>query len=122
MNERTYQHEGLTLVVRRLGSKATVLWQGVSDSRHPAQFLNPVIEELGDSLQNTDVTIDLRHLQYMNSSTVQPLIVMIRRLDANGRPVRVVFLDVDWQRTHRNCMSAMARTFKNVQIEKLQVS
>jgi anti-anti-sigma regulatory factor len=122
MNEQTYQHEGLTLVVRRLGTKATVLWQGVSDSRHPAQFLNPVIDELGDSLQNTDVTIDLRHLQYMNSSTVQPLIAMIRRLDANGRPVRVVFLDVDWQRTHRNCMSAMARTFKNVQIEKFQAS
>ncbi len=118
MSECVYRLDGLVLVVERVGGIATVLWKGVSDHRYPGQFLNPLIAELGQELENLEVTVDLRGLEYMNSSTVTPLIGLIKRLDANGKPVRVVFLDVEWQRTHSNCMSAIARTLKNVRIER----
>lgn len=117
MRERVYRNENLTLVVTASGGTATVSWRGVSDSRFPAQFLGPIIDELGNDLQRLDVVIDLRELKYMNSSSVLPLIALIKRLDGNGKSVRVRFQNVDWQRTHHNCMSAMARTLKNVHIE-----
>jgi anti-anti-sigma regulatory factor len=117
MSERVYQQDGLVFAVQQEAGTATVSWKGVSDSRFPGQFLNPLIQDCVEQLRDCEVTVDLSQLEYMNSATVMPLINLVKRLDGNGKPVRVLFLDVEWQRTHGNCMSAIARTLKNVRIE-----
>ena len=119
MTERVYRQDNLAVALERSRDTATLAWKGVSDNRYPGQFLNPIIDELVNELQNLEVTIDLRELEYMNSSTVTPLISLVKRLDVNSKLVRVLFLEVEWQRTHSNCMSAIARTLKNVRIERL---
>ncbi len=113
-----HRQDGLVFSVERSDGAATVSLKGVSDARFPGHFLNPLIDEWVDKLKGSEVTVDLRQLEYMNSATVMPIINMVKRLDANGMPVRVVFLDVDWQRIHGNCMSAIARTLRNVRIER----
>ena len=113
-----HRQDGLIFSVARSGRTATIGLRGVSDARFPGHFLNPLIEEWVDKLKDSEVTVDLRQLEYMNSATVMPIINMVKRLDANGMPVRVVFLDIDWQRIHGNCMSAIARTLKNVRVER----
>jgi hypothetical protein len=113
-----HRQDGLVFSVERSGRTATICLKGVSDARYPGHFLNPLIEEWVDKLKDSEVTVDLRQLEYMNSATVMPIINMVKRLDVNGMPVRVLFLDVDWQRIHGNCMSAIARTLKNVRIER----
>ena len=113
-----HRQDGLVFAVEQSAGTATIGLKGVSDARFPGHFLNPLIEEWVDKLKGSEVTVDLRQLEYMNSATVMPIINMVKRLDANGMPVRVVFLDVDWQRIHGNCMSAIARTLKNVRVER----
>jgi anti-anti-sigma factor len=113
-----HTQDSLVFSVERSGATATIRLKGVSDARHPAHFLGPLIDEWVDQLKDCEVTVDLRQLEYMNSATVMPIINMVKRLDGNGMPVRVVFLDVDWQRIHGNCMSAIARTLKNVRVER----
>jgi anti-anti-sigma regulatory factor len=117
MNDWKYEQDGLIITARKTGSKALVTWKGVSDSRTPGSFLNSVVSELATNLRDAEVTVDFTQLEYMNSATVAPLVNLIRQLDQNGKPVLVLFSDVDWQRTHLNCMSAIARTLGNVRIE-----
>ena len=118
MKEHIYERDGLTWSVVQTIRRATIAWRGIADSRFPGQFLDPLIAEWGEKLSEFEVTLDLRGLEFMNSATVRPLISLIRRLDENGKAVRVLFLDVEWQRIHGNCMCAVARTLKNVRIER----
>ena len=98
-------------------SVSRIEWKGVSDSRNPAEFLNPLMMAWSGKLKNVDVTVDLSGLEYMNSATVKPLINLVKLLDGNGQKVLVVFRAVDWQRTHRNCMSVLARTLRNTCVQ-----
>jgi anti-anti-sigma regulatory factor len=118
MSQCVYKQDSLVFAVEQCDGTATICWKGVSDGRFPGQFLNPLIQEWAEKLKDVEVTVDLRQLEYMNSATVWPLLNLVKRLDANGKPVRVVFLDVEWQRIHGNCMSAIARTLKNVRVER----
>jgi anti-anti-sigma regulatory factor len=122
MTQWEYKHEGLTISASRTGSRAVVTWKGTSDGRSPGAFLGPVIQELADNLQSADVTVDFTQLEYMNSATVGPLVGLIKSLDAGGNSVLVVFSDADWQRTHLNCMMAIARTMRHVRVEGRNVS
>lgn len=117
MSEQTYGHQGLSVHVSRTGNQARIAWRGTSDSRNPGSFLAPLIESWAETLANAEVTIDLTALEYMNSATVKPLIDLIKQLDGRSQAVLVVFRDADWQRTHRACLIALARTLHNTRIE-----
>ena len=112
-----FEQDGLCIQVARAAGQLTVSWRGVSDSRTPAAFLNPVIEQITRSAGGFPVTVDFTGLEYMNSATVTPLIALIRSLEQAKSPVLLLFAEVDWQRTHLLCMKAIARTMTNVRVE-----
>jgi anti-anti-sigma regulatory factor len=117
MTEWKYEKDGLSIYASKTGARALVCWRGVSDSRSPGTFLNPFLLEIAQHLKDAEVTVDFTKLDYMNSATVAPLVNLIRQLDENGKAVLVLFSDVDWQRTHMKCMTAIARTLHHVRIE-----
>jgi len=117
MSEWVHEQDGLTIAVSVNGTKAKVEWKGISDARSPSTFLTPLLQDLSTKLKSCDVTVDFTGLEYMNSATVMPLIGFIKQLDRNGQPILVTFRDIDWQRTQRNCMSALSRTLKNVRVQ-----
>jgi hypothetical protein len=121
MKRSVHEQNGLLVVVEESEADATIAWKGVSDARFPGQFLNPLIRQWVQDFKNANVNVDLRALEYMNSATVMPLINLIRLLDGNGKTVRVLFSDIDWQRSHRSCMTAAARGMKNVQVEVVPI-
>jgi anti-anti-sigma regulatory factor len=112
-----FENEGLTILVSQSHGEATIAWRGESGSRNPGDFLTPITTRLVKELRGLSVTIDFSRLEYMNSSTVGPLIACIKSFDGLGAPVLVVFSDEDWQRTHVQCMRTIARTLKNVRID-----
>ncbi|WP_437679176.1 hypothetical protein [Sorangium sp. So ce131] len=117
MTEWSFEHDGLVVRISREGDRSRIEWSGVSDIRSPASFLNPFLADWSAKLKNTDVTVDLTKLDYMNSATVKPLVDLIKLLDQTSRYVLVVFCDNDWQRAHRNCMAALARTLKRTKVQ-----
>jgi hypothetical protein len=117
MADWTFEHDGLTVRISKDAGCSRIEWSGISDLRSPASFLGPLLEDWSTKLKDTDVTIDLTGLEYMNSATVKPLIDLIRLLDHTSRAVSVVFRDNDWQRVHRNCMAALARTMKRTKVQ-----
>jgi hypothetical protein len=113
----TYENDGLVITVTRAPKEATIAWTGESDSRSPGDFLNPLMGRLVKELAGHSVTIDFSGLKYMNSATVAPLIVCIKSFDASAASVLVCFSDLDWQRTHVQCVRTISRALKKVRIE-----
>lgn len=112
-----YENEGLTVHVSRHGDEASLAWTGESDARSPGDFLNPLMARLVKELAGLQVTVDFSGLTYMNSATVAPLIMCIKSFDGAAQSVLVVFSDMDWQRTHVQCVRTISRTLKRVKIE-----
>lgn len=112
-----YENDALTLNVTRSGDTVTIAWTGESDSRSPGDFLNPLFARMVTEYVGLNVTIDFSSLKYMNSATVAPLIVSIKSFDAKAASVLVIFSDMDWQRTHVQCVRTISRSLKKVKIE-----
>jgi hypothetical protein len=114
---RTLTKDALSIVVERSDSEASMTWLGESDGRNPSEFLTPIVTQLASELSGLPVTIDLTGLAYMNSATVAPLIACIKAFDACAPVVHVQFSNVDWQRTHVQCLRTISRKLKGVRIE-----
>lgn len=112
-----FEEDGLVIAASRVGGSARVSWAGVSDSRTPGTFLRPVLSDLSEKLKGAEVTVDFSKLEYMNSATVSPLINFVKSLDSGCPRIVVLFSDVDWQRTHLQCMRAIASTLRNVVVD-----
>jgi hypothetical protein len=112
-----FENGGLVISVTRTAKDATITWTGESDSRNPGDFLNPLINRLAKEFTGFNVSIDFSGLSYMNSATVAPLIMCIKLCDASAASVLVTFSDMDWQRTHVQCVRTISRALKKVRIE-----
>jgi hypothetical protein len=122
MSEQKWQFEqdGLVISASRANGKGTVAWCGVSDSRTPGIFLRPVLRDLSEKMKGAEVTVDFSKLEYMNSATVSPLINFVKALDGGCKRTVVLFSESDWQRTHLQCMRAIATTLKNTMVDSLR--
>lgn len=112
-----FESGNLVILVSRMTAVTTITWTGESDARSPVEFLNPLIAKLAKELAGQNVIVDFSELKYMNSATVAPLINTIKSLDGSAASVLVVFSDMDWQRTHVQCVRTIARQLKKVKIE-----
>ena len=121
MSEQRWQFEqdGLVISASRVNGKGTVAWCGVSDSRTPGLFLRPELRDLLEKMKGAEVTVDFTRLEYMNSATVSPLINFVKALDGGGKRIVVLFSETDWQRTHLQCMRAIATTLKHTLVDSL---
>ena len=123
MSEQKWQFEqdGLTINASRPNARGMVAWSGISDSRTPGLFLRPILRELSEKMKGAEVTVDFSRLEYMNSATVSPLINFVKTLDGSCARTLVLFAETDWQRTHLQCMRAIATTLKNTQVTSTPV-
>ncbi len=112
-----YEFEDLVILVSRNGDRGRVVWLGTSDARNASELLNPLSETVVDTMRGAEVTVDFTRLEFMNSSTVSPIINLVRKLDANQIPVRVLFVEDNWQRTHLRCVATIARKLDYVTVE-----
>ena len=112
----TFEHADLTILLTETVRGATMSWRGTSDARDPSAFLEPVFGRVIDLVGGRDLTIDFTGLEFMNSSTVSPIIALLKKLNEKGIRSRVVFGSDDWQRVHMRCLRTITRVLQNVQI------
>jgi hypothetical protein len=116
-----FEQDGLIISASRANAKGRVAWCGVSDSRTPGIFLRPVLRDLSEKMKGAEVTVDFTKLEYMNSATVSPLINFVKTLDGTCTSILVLFAETDWQRTHLQCMRAIATTLRHVAVQSTPV-
>lgn len=88
----------LEIVMGSEGGIKVMSWIGKSDDANPKLFLNPYLDSLIDDLQNSKLTVNFKKLDYMNSSTVPPIVRFIKNLDANKVVTTIVYDEhSNWQ-------------------------
>jgi len=92
-------------------------WLGRSDDRDPSALLNPYIDGVIDTLKGKDLEIQFGQLEYMNSSTVPPIIQLIKKLN-NSEIKSVITYDKDskWQAASFKALETIVRTMDFVDV------
>jgi hypothetical protein len=100
--EKTEKHSSKLLVidVREDDSRIYLDWKGRSKDKNPAYFLTPILTKALDKSkrENKDMVMDFRHLEYMNSSTITPIIKILERVKNGQSKVNILYdKTLKWQ-------------------------
>jgi hypothetical protein len=76
------KHESLEITLEE-GPRNIISWDGRSESRDPSLVLMPYFKQILDKLKGKELVIRFENLKYMNSSTVPPIIYLIKTRDGS---------------------------------------
>ena len=91
------EHGALKITTEKQEDKFQLKFHGKSDSRNPADFLGPFFKDL---LENNirKLVVDFTGLEFINSSTIPPMVMFIRQLDTKQIQSEFIYRgDVKWQ-------------------------
>lgn len=101
------------------GGTSHISWHGTSEIQDPAASIGGFLRSLMPSIQNKRVMMDFRPLQYMNSATLQPLLLIMKEYNAAGIFTEIVYdVQVEWQRIVFRSVAAISTTLANVSIKR----
>ena len=95
-----YTNDLLKISVTERDYHFQVNWQGKSIDRKPSVFITPIlIKVLKKSMdRGKRMILDFREIEYMNSSTITPIIKILERAKRGKAGVTVKYLDsLKWQ-------------------------
>ena len=100
-----------------LGSTNKITWNGISDNRDPYKMLNGYFTNIMKDLSGKALEIDFLNLKYMNSSTVTPIIQLIKELNNNGIKTTVFYdKESNWQLASFKALETISTTLTNISI------
>lgn len=106
-NIETYTSNLLTIEVEENQSEINIKFKGKSTERDPSDFISPVLLE---SMQNSKkfkkkIRMDFQNLEYMNSSTITPIIRILESANDTGNSISILYRkSKKWQEL---CFSAL---------------
>jgi len=106
-NIETYTSNLLTIEVEENGSTIIIRFKGKSTDREPGNFILPILlESLHNSVKyDKKIIMDFESLEYMNSSTITPLIKILENAKDNTSSISLVYQKTKkWQEL---CFSAL---------------
>lgn len=88
---QTFQNKALLVDLARSPQEIHLKFRGKSTEREPGAFLTPVIQDALDEAGARKLVLDFTELEYMNSSSVTPIIKLLNEIKNNQRFVRIVY-------------------------------
>jgi len=120
--QELYINDLLKIQVKDDADSIHMEWTGRSVDRDPSKFITPVLLE---SLRKTShngkrVLLDFRKLEYMNSSTVTPIIKALERAKRGATKITVLYDgSLKWQDLAFSALEIFQTTDKRVEIKGL---
>ncbi len=114
----SYKGGSLEIVASRTGSTTSLIWKGKSDDRNPSVSLDPYFDGILEVLKGTELTVDFMSLEYMNSSTVPPIIKFCKKLNSNN--INAVFkydASSKWQAATFKAFETFSRMLPHLTID-----
>ncbi len=95
----------------------TMSWLGRSENREPATVLNPYLAKIIDGLSGKELAVDFTKLEYMNSSTVPPIIQLLKNLEAK-KVVTKIFYDKEskWQAASFKALETISKAMTSIEV------
>lgn len=85
-----YENKALCIEMTESSEDLTLTWKGKSLDRDPGIFLTPILldalRRAGDSKR---LVLDFETLEYMNSSTIMPIIKLLNEIKIGGQKVSI---------------------------------
>ena len=96
----TYRSNQLMIEVKESTDAISVCWKGKSTDRKPGKFIVPILVNImkksGDKKRR--IIFDFRELDYMNSSTITPIIKVLERAKKGKAQISIFFeKKLKWQ-------------------------
>ena len=110
--------KSLEIVISKVGNKTSVAWIGQSDEVNPGLILNPYLDSLVEKLKGGGVIVAFEKLDYMNSSTVIPIIRFITSLNDSGIKTTVTYdKKSKWQASSFKMLESLSLMLTHISIE-----
>ena len=90
---KVYTDSLLSISVTEDDEAITALWSGKSIEREPGKFITPLLMRLIKRCSDLDkrLLLDFRNIEFMNSSTITPIIKMLERAKRGSSRMTVVY-------------------------------
>ncbi len=121
MNDKQIFENGLLkLEVMENSDSISVGWKGKSTERNPGSFLTPILLKIlkNSSDTNKHIVLDFRNLQYMNSSTITPIIKILERAKRSNKRLMVLYdKSLKWQELNFSAIEIFQTKDQRIQIK-----
>ncbi len=116
---RTLTAGELDVRVNATVGKITLSWHGRSVAREPSAVLQPFFDTVIRNLNKSqELELDFRSFEFMNSSTLKPILTFVQAASAEARHVRVRYDEKrTWQRLSFKLLRAVSSTWTNVSVQ-----
>lgn len=115
-----YRVDELEINVTR-GNPILIKWRGVSQSINPGLTINPFFDILARTVKDEEVVVDFTELEYMNSSTVPPIVSLCKLFnDKNIKTVIKYDKSSKWQPAIFKGLITLSRILKNISVEPVE--
>jgi hypothetical protein len=95
---KSYQENRLKIDINYGESKIIVKWLGESKDREPTKFITPIFDAIYTKNQTLPLVMDFTEFEYMNSSTVTPIVKQLERARKEKRKITVQYKKgLKWQ-------------------------
>lgn len=118
-NKESYVSNSLKIEIQENTDTITTYWTGKSIDRNPSQFINPILVDLVSRSNegNKRIILDFQKLDYMNSSTITPLIKILERANKGRMNVTVQYNRLlKWQDLSFSALKIFQTKDKRVEI------
>jgi len=110
--------EKLEIKVVENSGVTIVNWLGKSDAIDPGKFLNPYLEKLISYAKGKRIISDYTKLEYMNSSTVPPIVKFIKACSLAQIELKIMYKkDSDWQNASFIMLKTISKTLNSISVE-----
>lgn len=110
----------LKIVVQENNDYITMRWTGKSVERNPGIFINPILVELANRNNECSkrIVMDFQKLDFMNSSTITPLIKILERANKGKMNVTIQYRkNLKWQDLSFSALKIFQTKDKRVEIK-----
>lgn len=116
---QTHTSRDLTLEIADVDGGIKIKWLGKSTAREPSLFLAPILTDvLRKSVEeNKPIILDFTALEYMNSSTITPIIRLLDNARRGSTVVKVFYnKKLKWQELNFSALEIFQTNDKRIQI------
>ncbi len=115
----SFQQGELKLDVKDGPGGPVVTWLGRSTARDPGNFIGPLLTRLYKAAVDSGkaLVLDFRKLDYMNSSTITPVIRLLHEAKKSGGKVTITYTAASrWQDLSFSALTIFATEDKRIEI------
>ena len=120
--KESYRSNLLEVEVEETDKSVVTKWTGKSVDRNPSEFIVPILTNLLERNNGTTkkIVLDFQHLDYMNSSTITPIIKILERAKRGNVQLVVEYnKGLKWQDLSFSALQIFQTKDKRVEIRGL---